>query len=124
MANCMLPLTTTFRSGTSQTNSSSPAYIGGGIVMLMGRTVYRYALATAAAWTMWVFVAQLATIRGGSMYPTVQEGDRVIVWKLVASRIGGWGRQPGRHDIVQFRRPNRPDEFLVKRIIGVPGDHL
>ena len=61
-------------------------------------------------------------VPSGSMLPTLQLGDRILVDKLFFS--------PGsvrRGDIVVFRRvpndhdPSRPGD-LVKRVIGLPGD--
>jgi signal peptidase I len=48
-----------------------------------------------------------------SMEPTIKPGDRMILTK------------PGvlkRDDIVIFRDPQEPKEYLVKRLIGLPGD--
>ena len=33
-------------------------------------------------------------------------------------------REPRRGDVVVFYKPGEPDLFLVKRLIGIPGDHL
>ncbi len=65
-------------------------------------------------------------IPSGSMEPTLQIGDRIIVDKL-SVEFG----QINRGDIVVFKAPPKvasscadavPD--LVKRVIGLPGDHL
>lgn len=58
------------------------------------------------------------------MHPTLQNGDRIVVFRLVETQIGRWGRRLRRQDIVQCRRPGRSSELLVKRIIGIPGDRL
>lgn len=34
------------------------------------------------------------------------------------------GKQPKRGDMVVFRKPNKTDEILVKRIVGLPGDSI
>jgi signal peptidase I len=55
-----------------------------------------------------------------SMQPTLYEGNFVIVNKL-AYRLG----DPGRGDIIVFYYPPDPDqEPYIKRVIGLPGDHL
>jgi signal peptidase I len=66
------------------------------------------------------YVAQMFYIPSGSMLPTLQVGDRIVVDKL-SYRLHGVGRG----DVVVFRRP--PLELadysdLVKRVIGLPGD--
>jgi signal peptidase I len=65
------------------------------------------------------------------MLPNLLILDHVIVNKLsYGVKIPGidqflirWG-QPQRGDIVVFRYPENPDVFYVKRLIGLPGDHV
>jgi signal peptidase I len=49
------------------------------------------------------------------MEPTLLEGDRIA-----ASRY--WRSDPQRGHVIVFRSPAAPDEWLVKRVIAVPGD--
>ncbi len=49
-----------------------------------------------------------------SMVPTLRPGDRVLTWE----------RPPVRGDIVVFEHPERPDFWMVKRVIGLPGEHV
>ncbi len=66
------------------------------------------------------YVAQMFFIPSGSMLPTLQVGDRIIVDKL-SYRL----HEVGRGDVVVFRRPplEQADySDLVKRVIGLPGD--
>jgi signal peptidase I len=66
------------------------------------------------------YVGQMFYIPSGSMLPTLQIGDRIVVDKL-AYRIHGVQRG----DIVVFARPplEQADYAdLVKRVIGLPGD--
>jgi signal peptidase I len=90
----------------------------------------------AIEWTIIIIVAVLVSfllrtfafqtfyIPSGSMEPTLQIGDRIIVNKLSVTlghiNIG---------DIVVFKAPpaencGEPVTDLVKRVIGLPGDHL
>jgi signal peptidase I len=67
-------------------------------------------------------VAQMFFIPSGSMLPTLQIGDRIVVDKLSYHL-----HAVHRGDIVVFRRPpleraDYPD--LVKRVIGLPGDTI
>ncbi|MGA3147352.1 MAG: signal peptidase I [Acidimicrobiales bacterium] len=66
------------------------------------------------------YVAQMFFIPSGSMLPTLQIGDRIVVDKLSYHFEG-----VQRGDVVVFRRPplERADySDLVKRVIGLPGD--
>lgn len=98
--------------------------------------------ALALAFLVKALLAQAFYIPSGSMIPTLQIGDRVIVEKL-SYRFG----EPQRGDVVVFHRPgvDRPSgvvqagkEFLqglgllqpdanidlIKRIIGLPGETI
>ena len=71
------------------------------------------------------FVFQTYFIPSGSMEPTLQIGDRIIVDKLAVD----WGTIH-RGDILVFKAPASEncsgvrDPILVKRVIGLPGDSL
>jgi signal peptidase I len=66
----------------------------------------------------------------GSMKPTIQEGDRVVVNKLAYDlkipfttiNVVKWG-DPQRGDIVVLFSP-RDGTRLVKRVVAIPGDRL
>jgi len=75
-----------------------------------------------SAWADWVSVPT------GSMNPTILEGDRVLVDKLVFGlRIPFTrlhltsGLDPSRGEIVVFDSP-RDGTSLVKRVVAIPGD--
>jgi signal peptidase I len=55
------------------------------------------------------------SIPSGSMAPTLQAGDHIVVTPY-------HGGAPRRGDIVVFRAPISPEELMVKRIAGTPGD--
>jgi signal peptidase I len=71
------------------------------------------------------FAFQTFFIPSGSMEPTLEIGDRIIVDKLAVD----WGTIH-RGDILVFKSPpsencgGDPVEDLVKRVIGLPGDKL
>jgi signal peptidase I len=68
------------------------------------------------------FVVQSFYIPSGSMLPTLQVGDRIIVDKL-SYRF----HDPRRGDIVVFARPALEDQAyadLVKRVVGLPGETI
>jgi len=82
-------------------------------------------VALVVAFIVRTYVAQTFYIPSGSMEPTLQIGDRILVSKLSTElgtvHIG---------DILVFKRPadencgSAPTAYLVKRVIGLPGDHL
>lgn len=79
--------------------------------------------ALAIALVIQAFLFQAFLIPSGSMQPTLDVGDRVLVNKL-SYRSG----QPSRGDIVVFKRPpGQPEseiQDLIKRVVGLPGDEL
>ena len=65
------------------------------------------------------FVVQAFWIPSGSMIPTLEVGDRVLVAKF-------WYRfaEPKRGQLFVFQYPVDPKRDYVKRIVGLPGDTL
>jgi signal peptidase I len=82
--------------------------------------VITVALVALVATSVRAYAAQAFVVPSGSMLPTLQIGDRIIVDKL-SSTIN-------RGDIVVFRRaPGDTDSaypVLVKRVIGLPGETI
>src|ERR1700728_1540236 len=75
------------------------------------------------------FLAQNFVIPSGSMEKTLLVGDHLVVDRITLAPPAKWMplvhyREPQRGDVVVFLKPGYPDLFLVKRLIGVPGDHL
>jgi signal peptidase I len=74
------------------------------------------------------FVLQPYLIPSESMEHTLLVGDFLLVNKQVYAPAGGLSRwllpyrTVARGDIVVFHHPNPP--FLVKRVVGIPGDRL
>ena len=58
-------------------------------------------------------------VDGESMLPTLKNGEFVLVNKL-SYRFG----EVQRGDIIVFHFPMNPDEELIKRVIGLPGDRV
>lgn len=75
-------------------------------------------------------MAEAFVIPTGSMQDTLVVGDHLIVDKLAYAPAGQFSRHllpyedPKHGDIIVFRYPANPEETLVKRLIGMPGDHL
>jgi signal peptidase I len=64
-------------------------------------------------------VSARVRVDGFSMRPTLQDGEYILVNKL-AYKLGA----PQRGDIVVFKFPVNPEEDLIKRVIGLPGDTI
>jgi signal peptidase I len=83
------------------------------------------------------FLCQNFVIPSGSMEKTLLVGDHLLVDRITLAPPSKWMplvyyREPKRGDVVVFLKPvpdldadGRPQYlFLVKRLIGVPGDHI
>src|SRR6202167_5095723 len=85
------------------------------------------------------FIAQNFVIPSGSMENTLLVGDHLVVDRINLAPPAKWMplvhyREPRRGDIVVFIKPSPEPEldadgkpqyfFLVKRLVGVPGDHI
>lgn len=76
------------------------------------------------------FVVQAFEIPSSSMENTLLIGDHVFVNRVQfappTSWLGRWlpYRDPKDGDIVVFLHPHEPGLYVVKRIMGVPGDHI
>jgi signal peptidase I len=82
------------------------------------------------------FVVQAFKIPSGSMENTLLIGDHLLVnriayaWQFGPARHIGPYREPARGTVLVFKFPGsdaeaqEPGEHLVKRIVGVPGDHI
>jgi signal peptidase I len=55
-------------------------------------------------------------VKGGSMRPALDHGQRIAVAPL--------DRPPARGDLVVLRHPRGPDLEVVKRVVGLPGERV
>ena len=90
-------------------------------------------LAPIIAVLLTAFVFQSYQVDGPSMQNTLHNNDRLIVWKLPRTwaRVTGHQYVPKRGDIVILTESGlsnygdtQDTKQLVKRVIGLPGDHV
>jgi len=94
---------------------------------------YAEALVMAVVLALFIrtFVVQAFKIPSGSMLPTLQIGDHLLVNKflygiripIVGKRIFVF-RQPARDDVIVFIYPQDPSKDFIKRVKGLPGETL
>src|SRR5215468_9716332 len=96
-------------------------------------TVREYAEALGVALLLALLIrsfgVQAFKIPSGSMLPTLQVGDHILVNKFVYGfRLPILGtrvlalRAPRRGDVVVFEYPVDPSKDFIKRVVGVEGD--
>ena len=66
-----------------------------------------------------LFVYQPVKVEGGSMEPGLEDQERIVINKLVY-RL----ESIERGDIIVFRYPRDTRKSFIKRVIGLPGDHI
>jgi signal peptidase I len=77
------------------------------------------------------FLVEPFKIPSGSMMPTLLVGDLILVNKfdygirlpVINKKIVDIG-EPKRGDVMVFRYPNNPSIDYIKRVVGLPGDHI
>ncbi|MFT4021724.1 MAG: signal peptidase I [Acinetobacter sp.] len=95
----------------------------------------------AWAYDFWPILAVVLVLRSffyepfnipsDSMVPTLETGDFILVNKfnygvrlpLVNKKVISIG-EPQRGDVIVFRYPLKPSISYIKRVVGLPGDHL
>lgn len=85
----------------------------------------------AVVWVLRSFLFEPFTIPSGSMLPTLEVGDYILVSKysyglrlpVVGTKVVSLG-DPQRGDIMVFKYPENPRINYIKRVIGVPGDRI
>lgn len=75
------------------------------------------------------FIVQNFEIPSSSMEKTLLIGDHVVVDRETVAPPAKWFplthyREIQRGDIIVFFKPENPDLYLVKRVIGIPGDKI
>lgn len=84
-------------------------------------SLMRLSIAAAFVFVLVFAVNQLgfafSVVNGTSMEPTLQDGDRLFINKFYFLV-----NTPHRKDVVTFEDPQQEGRYLVKRVVGIPGD--
>ncbi|AZR72352.1 signal peptidase I [Anoxybacter fermentans] len=81
-----------------------------------GRSIF---WASVVSLLLITFVVQAFYIPSGSMRPTLEVRDRILVNKFIYRF-----KDPERFDIIVFKYPVDPSRKFIKRVIGVGGDKI
>lgn len=85
--------------------------------------ILSYCLITLlVAYLIVTFVGQRTVVDGNSMYPSLKDGDNIIVEKL-SYKFG----EIKRYDVIVFKYHDpykNEDVYYVKRVIGLPGETI
>lgn len=76
-------------------------------------------ISAAASVLIITFLYQPVRVEGTSMLPRLEDRDRLFINKFVYHI-----EAIERDDIVVFRYPRDPEKSYIKRVIGLPGDHI
>lgn len=68
---------------------------------------------------VYLFILTPNQVKGASMEPNFYTSDYILT-----SRVTYKFRRPERGDVIVLKAPSNPDIEYIKRIIGLPGDHL
>ena len=66
-----------------------------------------------------LFLYQPVKVEGTSMAPLISDQERIFINKFVYRF-----ESVARGDVVVFRYPRDPAKSYIKRVVGVPGDHI
>jgi len=76
-------------------------------------------LAFIIVWPIHKFVFQPFLVQGPSMEPSFFDKEYLIV-EEISYRF----KHPQRGEVVVFRSPNNPKDYLIKRVIGLPNERV
>lgn len=89
-------------------------------------TILLFILAPLFAVFIIIFVLQSYIVDGSSMTPTLQNGNRVFIFKLpkTMANLKRSSYTPNRGEVIVFKKPSDESTQLIKRVIGLPGERV
>jgi len=100
----------------NNTSAASPTLRRGSLLSVWMRDL---TIGVGIAAFIVVFLYQPVRVEGISMMPSLDDQERIFINKFVY-RIEAIQRG----DIIVFRYPRDPVKSFIKRVIGIPGDHI
>jgi signal peptidase I len=88
-----------------------------GLLQAFWELLHDLAVAVLFCFFLVTFVGQAFRVQGTSMLPLLEDGERILVNKLVYRF-----RPIARGDVVVFWYPRDPSVSFIKRVVGLPGD--
>lgn len=65
------------------------------------------------------YIVQPFIVRGASMEPNFENREYLII-----NEVSYYFREPKRGEVIVFRYPRDPQQYFIKRIIGLPGEKI
>jgi len=100
-------------------------------IRIVREYVESFVVAICLALFIRTFVVQAFKIPSGSMIPTLEIGDHILVNKFIYGIHMPWSgrvlmsiKSPKRGDVIVFRFPKDEEKDFIKRVIGIPGDTI
>lgn len=89
------------------------------ITKWLAKTFVSVIIGAFVAFILFNYVLMMAKVVSGSMEPTVMTGAYTL-----SNRLSYMFGDPKRGDVAFFYPTDKPDTVFLKRVIGVPGDHV
>lgn len=89
------------------------------ILRFVGELVHVIVISLAIILPIRYFLIQPFYVKGASMEPNFYDHEYLIINEISYRFI-----DPERGDIVVFRYPNDPQQYFIKRIVGIPGERI
>ena len=105
---------------SNEKKGSSPLKITDGQQWINWKELIRFAiLALVIVVPFRMYIAQPFIVSGASMSPTFETGQYLIIDEITYRF-----ETPKRGDVIILKKPRQGDEYLIKRVIGLPGDTI
>ena len=98
---------------------TEPESVRSGFLLFLWDFFKVFAIAIAVIIPIRWFLFQPFVVTGDSMKPNFHDGNYLVIDEL-SYRL----REPARGEVVVLRAPNSPNEFFIKRVVGLPGERI
>ena len=103
----------------NQSNPEKEIGLGERVLLELWGVVKLFLVALAIVLPLRYYIAQPFIVRGSSMEPNFVNREYLVVDELTYRF-----REPQREEAIVLRYPQNPNEYLIKRIIGLPGEEV